>query len=235
MSDANIPRHVGIIMDGNGRWAKKRGLPRLAGHSQGAKVFGDIARHAAKTGVKYLTVYAFSTENWKRPADEVSGIMDILRNFLKDTNKYRRENMRIRVIGDVSALEQDIRQSIDLLEADSRQNTGLNLSIALNYGGRDEILHATKTIAQKFAHGEIKSLDSIDEAEFSRYLYTSDLPDTDLIIRSSGEIRISNFMLWQSAYAEYVFTDVLWPDFNAKHFNAALTEYAKRTRRLGGI
>lgn len=235
MNKANIPAHVGIIMDGNGRWAKKHGLPRIVGHQKGADAFGRIARHAAKTGVKYLTVYAFSTENWKRPPEEIKGIMDILRGFLKDADKYKGDNMRVRVIGDVAALDADIRKMISSLQNDSAKNTGLNLTIALNYGGRDEILHAAKNLAELFAAGGIKDLEKLSEADFSRYLYTSGLPDADLIIRTSGEKRLSNFMLWQSAYAEYVFPEVLWPDFKPEHFDAALEEYAGRSRRLGGI
>lgn len=234
MNEANIPAHVGIIMDGNGRWAKKHGLPRIAGHQRGADAFGKIARYASKTGVKYLTVYAFSTENWKRPPEEVKGIMNILRSFLRDTDKYKSDNMCIRVIGDETALDADIREMISDLQNNSENNTGLNLTIALNYGGRDEILHAAKGIAEFIAAGgaDVKEL---TESDFSRFLYTRDLPDTDLIIRTSGEMRISNFLLWQSAYAEYVFTKVLWPDFKPEHFDAALTEYQKRIRRMGGV
>lgn len=237
MSDktASIPRHVGIIMDGNGRWAKKRGLPRLAGHKQGANVFRDIARYVGKTQVEYLTVYAFSTENWKRPRTEVDGIMNLLRIFLRDSDKYREDNMRLRVIGSVSELDEDIRGDILRLQDDSRSNMGLNLSIALNYGGRSEILHAAKSLAELYAAGGVKELDKLDEAGFSKYLYTSGMPDADLIIRTGGELRTSNFLLWQSAYAEYVFTDVLWPDFKPAHFEAALKDYAGRARRHGGI
>lgn len=233
--DANIPTHVGIIMDGNGRWAKKRGLPRIAGHTQGARVFGDIARYAGKTGVKYLTVYAFSTENWRRPRDEINGIMNLMRTFLNDSEKYRKDNIRLRALGSMDELDADIREKISYLQESSKEMTGLNLNIALNYGGRDEILRAAKQVSELYASGGIKDLDSLDEAEFSKYLYTVGIPDVDLVIRTSGEMRTSNFMIWQSAYAEYIFSDVLWPDFQPKHFDDALAEYARRTRRLGGI
>jgi len=230
MGKINFPQHVGIIMDGNGRWAKKRGLPRLSGHKQGASVFGKIARHAVNSPVEYLTVFAFSTENWKRPSDEVAGIMDLLRGFLKDTERYKDDNIRVKVIGDVDALDGDIRRMITDLEDASRDKDGLVLSIAINYGGRGEILNAAKAYAKD--PGKPARL---DEAAFSEYLYTKGIPDADLIIRTSGEMRISNFLLWQAAYAEYIFTDVLWPDFTPRHFDNALKEYSKRNRRLGNI
>lgn len=235
MGRVELPAHVGIIMDGNGRWAKKKGLPRIAGHGQGAKVFGDIARHAAKRGIKYLTVYAFSTENWQRPRDEVDGIMNLMRDFLNDAGKYRSENIRVIVIGDRLALDIDIREKIERLESDSAGMTGMTLVIALNYGGRDELLRAAKTLARRYAAGEVKNLDEIDEKTYTQYLYTENIPDVDLIIRTSGEMRVSNFMLWQGAYAEYVFPETLWPDFKAKHFDRALEEYCRRDRRHGGV
>lgn len=231
----NMPVHVGIIMDGNGRWAKKRGLPRNIGHKQGAQAFSDIAKHAAKIGIKYLTVYAFSTENWRRPPDEVAAIMDLLRSYLSDADKYKKENMRTVILGDLSPLDADMRASIANIEQSSRNNTGMTLGIALNYGGRDEILRAARRIAREFAAGQIASLSHVDEQMFTDCLYTAGQPDVDLVIRTSGESRISNFLLWQSAYAEYVFTDVLWPDFSPKHFDAAIREYALRIRRMGGI
>ena len=230
MNKENFPRHVGIIMDGNGRWAKKRGLPRLSGHKQGASVFGKIARHAVNTPVSHLTAYAFSTENWKRPAGEVAGIMDLLRGFLRDTEKHKDDNIRVRVIGDVSALDLDIRRMIADLEEKSREKDGLVLSIAVNYGGRSEIIRAAKA----YANDPLKPF-SLDEAKFGEYLYTKGIPDVDLIIRTSGEMRISNFLLWQAAYAEYIFLDVLWPDFTPLHFDNAILEYSKRNRRLGSI
>jgi undecaprenyl diphosphate synthase len=221
-------------MDGNGRWAKQRGLPRLGGHSKGAQVFGEIARHAAKTAVEYLTVYAFSTENWKRPPEEVAGIMDLLRKFLDDADKYRGDNIRVRILGDKAGLKADLQEKIARLERESAGNTALNLNIALNYGGRDEILRAAKSIAESYKHGAL-DLGRLDEREFERFLYTAGMPDVDLIIRTSGERRTSNFLPWQSVYAEYYLTDILWPDFRPKHFDEALRDYAKRTRRLGGV
>ncbi len=230
----DVPRHVGIIMDGNGRWAKAHGLPRVGGHKKGAAVFGEIARHAAKTSVEYLTVYAFSTENWKRPSEEVEGIMNLMREFLNDGEKYRGENMRVRILGAKEAFARDIREKIAELEAKSKKNTGLNLNVALNYGGRDEILRAARLAAEDYKRGKLKP-DALNEEAFSQYLYTDGMPDVDLVIRTSGELRTSNFLPWQSAYAEYVFLDVLWPDFKPRHFDKALDEYARRSRRLGGV
>jgi undecaprenyl diphosphate synthase len=184
--------------------------------------------------VEYLTVYAFSTENWKRPPEEVAGIMDLLRKFLDDAESYRGDNIRVRILGDKTALEAGLREKIARLEAESAQNTALNLNIALNYGGRDEILRAAKAVAELYKHGAL-DIDKLDERAFESHLYTAGMPDVDLIIRTSGEKRISNFLPWQGAYAEYVFTDTLWPDFRLKHFDEALREYAKRARRLGGV
>jgi len=232
---ARLPRHVGIIMDGNGRWAQKRGLPRSMGHRQGAKTFGDIALHAAKSGVAYLSVYAFSTENWKRPADEVESIMSLLRSYLKDLERYKKHNIRVKVIGDVAALDPDLRESIRDLEEKSAACTGMHLNIALNYGGQDELVHAVRGIVQKVCRGGLPGPDAIDANTLSEHLYTAGQPEVDLMIRTSGERRISNFMLWQSAYAEFVFTDVLWPDFSAGDFDAALEEFALRTRTMGAI
>lgn len=234
MGEVHFPQHVGIIMDGNGRWAKKRGLPRIAGHKQGASVFGRIARHAAKTPVKYLTVYAFSTENWKRPKEEVAGIMELLREFLKDSDKYKKDNIRVRVIGDIAVLDGDIRRMIANLEEASKEKDGLVLNIAVNYGGRGDILQAARAFAADSMAGFLKA-EQLDEALFSKYLYTKGMPDADLIIRTSGEMRVSNFLLWQAAYAEYIFSDVLWPDFTARHFDDALIEFSSRNRRLGNI
>lgn len=232
---AALPLHVGIIMDGNGRWAKKRGLHRNLGHKQGADVFGKIARHAAKRGVRHLTVYAFSTENWKRPKEEVDGIMDLLRTYLKDVEKYTKDNMRICVLGERDALDADIRSRIADIERKSREYTGMTLNIALNYGGRSEILRAAKALAERYLAGGVSDLAAFGESDFSQLLYTAGQPDVDLVIRTSGEARTSNFLPWQSAYAEYVFTDTLWPDFREADFDAALEQYAARSRRLGGI
>ena len=230
-----LPRHVGIIMDGNGRWAVKRGLPRRMGHQKGSDAFVKIARHAAKCGVEYLSVYAFSTENWLRPPEEVDAIMNLLRQFLGDYKKYRKDNMRMNILGNPAPLAPDIRELIDRIHTESRDNTGMTLNIAINYGGRDEILHAAKLLLQRYKNGEISDIDSIGEKDFEAGLYTAGMPDIDLVIRTSGELRISNFLLWQSAYAEYFFPDVLFPDFSPADFDKALEEYASRSRRMGGI
>lgn len=229
-----LPQHIGLIMDGNGRWAKKRGLPRQAGHKVGASTFQKIVRYCNKIGIRYLTVYAFSTENWKRPPQEVEAIMNLLRSFLKDAKNHRAENVRTRFIGDRSVLAPDLQELMADCEKESASFTGLTLNVAVNYGGRDEIVHAAKQFAKDAAAGNT-SPDALDEALFSSYLYTKDQPDIDLIIRPSGEMRLSNFLLWQAAYAEYVFMDVLWPDFNEKYLEQALSEYANRNRRFGGV
>ncbi len=229
-----LPRHVGIIMDGNGRWAKKRHLPRYSGHSVGAKTFQKIAEHASSLGIEYLTAYAFSTENWKRPEQEVSVIMKLMREYLSDFEKYRSLNMQIRFLGDLSALDDDMREMMRNLEEESSTCTGLHLNIAVNYGGRDEIVHAAKALAREVKDGTLLP-EEIDEACIGNALYTAGMPDVDLIIRPSGEFRLSNFLIWQCSYAEYVFMDVLWPDFSAKDFDRALELYEGRNRRFGGI
>ena len=229
-----LPAHIGIIMDGNGRWAVKRGLPRSAGHKQGADTFSKIATYCRKIGIKYLTAYAFSTENWKRPADEVNEIMGLLRRYLKDTARHQDENAKICFLGDRTLLADDIQKRMEQVEQDSAHKTGITINIALNYGGRDEIIHAVQTISQECVSGGLNPK-SIDEALFSKYLYTAGQPDPDLIIRPSGEMRTSNFLLWQSAYSELVFMDVLWPDFSPAHLDQAIMEYLNRTRRFGGI
>ncbi len=225
-----LPTHIAIIMDGNGRWAKKRHLPRTAGHAAGSKTFKEIARYCNKIGIKYLTVYAFSTENWKRPKSEVDNIMNILRDYLKDTDSFKDENIKLQFIGDRTPLESDLKELMIKAEKDSENATGLVCNIALNYGGRDEIVHAVKSI---IAEG-VKS-DDITEQTISDRLYTAGMPDPDYIIRPSGEYRLSNYLIWQSAYAEYWFSDILWPDFKPKHLEEALTEYSKRNRRFGGV
>lgn len=229
-----LPKHVAIIMDGNGRWAKKRGLPRKAGHSAGAKAFRKIARYANKIGIEYMTVYAFSTENWKRPADEVESIMNLLRDYLKDAGNYKDENIRVHFIGDRSALAEDIIALMEDAENNSVNATGMVLNIAVNYGGRNELVHAVRELTQKALDGGLKPED-IDEEAVSGLLYTCGQPDPDLIIRPSGEYRLSNFLVWQSAYAEFWFSNVLWPDFTEKHLNQALTDYVHRSRRFGGV
>ena len=220
-------------MDGNGRWAKKRGLPRSAGHSAGASTFKSIARYCNKIGIKYLTVYAFSTENWKRSAEEVNGIMNLLRSYLADSKNFKGENIRLGFIGDFDRLDDDIKKMIVDAEEDSKDATGLYVNIALNYGGRDELVHAARRIAQEVAEGRLAP-DDITEATISERLYTADIPDPDLVIRPSGEYRLSNYLIWQTAYAEFWFTDVLWPDFSSKDIDEAVAEYARRDRRFGG-
>ncbi|MBQ8203201.1 MAG: isoprenyl transferase [Clostridia bacterium] len=225
-----LPQHIAIIMDGNGRWAKKRSLPRKAGHAAGSKTFKDIARYCNKIGIKYLTVYAFSTENWKRPKEEVDNIMNILRDYLKDTENFKGENIRLQFIGERGPLAEDIKELMLKAEDDSKNATGLHLNIALNYGGRDEIVHAVRDIVSRGVKAE-----DITEDTISENLYTSGQPDPDFIIRPSGEYRLSNYLIWQAAYAEYWFSDVLWPDFRPKHLEQALDEFSKRNRRFGGV
>lgn len=232
--EKELPKHIGLIMDGNGRWAKKRGLPRQAGHKKGADTFRKIVRYCNKIGIGYLTVYAFSTENWKRPEEEVSAIMNLLRQYLSDAKNYKHENVQTQFIGDLSVLDKDIREKIAECEKESENFTGLHLNIAVNYGGRDELVHAARKIAQDVNSGML-SLENITEKTIDERLYTKGQPDVDLIIRPSGEYRLSNFLPWQSAYAEYIFMDILWPDFNEKHMDKALAEFAKRNRRFGGV
>ena len=230
-----IPAHIGFIMDGNGRWAKQRGLARSMGHVAGAKVFRKIVKACEARGVKSATFYAFSTENWKRPQEEVDAIMNLLREYLKESlADFKAENIRTKFIGDRGPLAPDIVSLIEEAESETAQKTGLTLNIALNYGGRHELELAFRSIAQKVRNGELEPQD-IDEQLISDSLDTSGQPDPDLIIRPSGEYRTSNFLLWQSAYAEYVFMDVLWPDFNEDHLDRAILQFAQRNRRFGGV
>lgn len=230
----DIPEHVGIILDGNGRWAKKKHMPRNFGHLQGSKVLEQICDDADEIGIKYLTVYVFSTENWKRSAKEVDGLMKILRNYLKDCIKRaNKNNMKVRILGRRERLDEDIIKSIDELEKASADNTGLVFQVALNYGGRDEIVRAVRKLARDVADNAV-SPDSIDEKLFEGYLDTAGVPDPDLIIRTSGEKRISNFLMWQSAYSEFDFPEILWPDFNKNRLIEAVERYNKRDRRFGG-
>lgn len=230
-----IPAHVAIIMDGNGRWAKKRKMPRNYGHMQGSKRVEEICRAAYNLGIKYLTIYAFSTENWTRPQDEVDTLIRILRNYLKESIKKATDNnMRVRVIGDRSVLAADIRDSIDELEKVSAGNTGLNFQIALNYGGRDELVRAVRRISEACRDGRILP-ENIDEKLISEHLDTAGIPEPDLLIRTSGEERLSNFLLWQLAYTEFYFPEVLWPDFDKNELIKAVEEYTKRDRRFGGV
>lgn len=231
----SVPQHVAIIMDGNGRWAKKRGLPRTAGHYQGAKVVEQILYDADAMGIKYLTVYAFSTENWSRPQSEVKTLMNLLRTYMRTSlQKCAKNNVRIRVLGDRSKLDEDLIEAIDDLERDTKNNTGLQFQIAINYGGRDDIRRGVMKIAEKVRSGEL-DLASITEETVSENLDTADIPDPDLLIRTSGELRISNFLIWQCAYTEYYFTDVLWPDFNKEELQKAVDAYMHRERRMGGL
>lgn len=230
-----IPQHVAVILDGNGRWAKKRKMPRNYGHAQGSKTVEKICEEAGKMGIKYFTVYAFSTENWKRPKDEVDALMKLLRSYLKDCIKTSaKNNMRVRILGDTAGLSEDIRERIKELEEVSSGNDGLNFQVALNYGGRDEIMRSIKKMMSDCIDGKINR-GQIDEKLFETYLDTKEIPDPDLLIRTSGEQRISNFMLWQLAYSEFYFTDVLWPDFTKEELYQAILWYNKRERRFGGV
>ena len=231
-----VPQNLGIIMDGNGRWAKKRGLPRQAGHVTGAQVFRKITKYCEKCGVKFLTVYAFSTENWKRPKEEVDAIMNLLRQYLKESlADFQQENIRTRFIGDRSALAEDILELMREAEETTAHKTGMTLNIALNYGGQQELTAAARALARRVQAGEI-SPEDIDENMLEAALYTEDQPPVDLILRPSGEYRLSNFLVWQSAYAEFVFLDdVLWPDFTEGDLERAFEIYGRRNRRFGGV
>ena len=228
-----LPEHIGIIMDGNGRWAKKRGLLRNMGHKKGAEVFEDISRYCRDLGIKWLTVYAFSTENWKRPKEEIDGIMNLMRGYLKSMKKAANEHIAVRFIGDREPFDDDIKELISEAENADVGEVITTVQIALNYGGRDEIVNSVRKIAEKIANGELSPKD-INEETISENLY-SGTPECDLIIRPSGEERLSNFLLWESAYSEFVFMDVLWPDFKREDIDKALLEYSKRNRRFGGV
>jgi len=229
-----MPRHIAIIMDGNGRWAKKRGLPRTAGHAAGAEAFRKIANYCRTLGVKYLTVYAFSTENWKRSEEEISGIMKLLGRYLEEALKDMEKNrVRFRFFGDLSRLSPELRgRCLDAQAKSSQYDVQVNF--CLNYGGRLEIVQAARRFAQEVAQGK-RTADELDESLFENYLYSAGIPDPELIIRPSGEQRTSNFLLWQSAYSEYVFMNVLWPDFGPADLDAAIEEYHRRNRRFGGV
>ena len=230
-----LPRHLGIIMDGNGRWAEQRGLSRSSGHKEGAKNFKRIAKYCNRIGIPYLTVYAFSTENWKRPALEVKMLMLLFKQYLKEAlEEFEKENIRIRFLGDISVFPKDLRKLIVETQEAAKQQTGMVLNLAMNYGGRAELVSAMKKVAAEVSAG-LLDVASIDEAVIERHLDTAGQPDPDLIIRPSGEQRISNFLLWQSAYSEYLFSNVLWPDFTPEHLEAALEEFSHRNRRFGGV
>lgn len=231
----NIPEHIAIIMDGNGRWAKQKGLPRIAGHHSGMKTVKKITIAANDLGVKYLTLYAFSTENWKRPKEEVEFLMKLPQQFLElEIDELMENNVQVRVMGDQEQLPPYTRKAVEEAMRKTANNDGLVLNFALNYGGRLELLEAVKSIAQQVERGKLQ-IGQIDEQLFSSYMQSKDMPDPDLLIRTSGEIRLSNFMLWQLAYSEFYFTDVYWPEFTEAHFIAAIQEYQRRARRFGGV
>lgn len=233
-----LPKHVGIIMDGNGRWAKERDLPRFKGHIEGAKTFRKIGEFAGDLGIKYLTFYAFSTENWKRPPQEVSAIMDLFRQYLKELDERKAENeekgIQVNFIGDRKGLPKDILAMMKYSERITKNKTKVYLNIAINYGGRQEIIHSVKELANQVKKGKLKP-DDITEEMISENLYTAHMPDPDLIIRPSGEYRLSNFLLWQSAYSEFWYSDILWPDFTEENFVEALRVFEHRNRRFGGV
>lgn len=227
----NLPKHIGVIMDGNGRWARKRGLPRSAGHSAGADALKKIVTECNNIGIKYITVYAFSTENWSRPKEEVDFLMNLLLDYLKNAEKtLSGENVVIRTIGSRAELTEEIQEQIIKTENFTKNNTGIVMNIALNYGGREEIIHAVKKICESGV-----SPDKIDESLFESYLYTKNQPDIDLLIRTSGEQRLSNFLLWQNSYSEFWFTDKLWPDFKKEDLYSAIIDFQNRSRRFGGV
>ncbi len=230
-----IPNHVAIILDGNGRWAKAKGMPRNYGHAQGSKNVEVICEEAYKMGISYLTVYAFSTENWNRSKDEVNALMKLLRGYMKTCLKTaEKNNMCIRVIGDKTGLDKDIQSRIQELEEATKKNTGLHFQIALNYGGRDEIVRAVKKVVRDVREGKLTE-EEITQKRFASYLDTDKIPDPDLLIRTSGELRLSNFLLWQLSYAEFYMTDVHWPDFTKEELLKAIELYNRRDRRFGGI
>ncbi|MCR5251151.1 MAG: isoprenyl transferase [Lachnospiraceae bacterium] len=235
MSGASVPRHLAVILDGNGRWAKKRGLPRTAGHVQGARNVEDMCEWVYNHGVEYFTVYAFSTENWARPADEVKTLMKLLRDYMVNcVKRANSNNMKVRVIGDKSGLDEDIQESIRELEESTKDNSGLKFTIAINYGGRDEIRRAVRRLGEKVAGGELAPED-ITEQTIADELDTAGYPDPDLLIRTSGELRISNYLLWQLAYSEFYVSEVCWPDFKEEELVQALAAYAARDRRYGKV
>ncbi len=229
-----VPRHIAIILDGNGRWARRRGLPRTAGHAAGSENFRKIATYCKNIGVEYLTVYAFSTENWKRPEDEVKTIMRLLRRYLNEAiDTMERDKIRMKIFGDVAGLPQELQELVQKTDEISKRYEGFQANICLNYGGRDEIVHAARRYAQDYAAG--KAQGELSEEQFGGYLYSAGIPDPDLLIRPGGEQRISNFLLWQCAYAEFYFSDVLWPDFGTDELDKAIEAFRKRDRRYGNV
>ncbi len=231
---SGLPRHIAIILDGNGRWAKKRGLPRTAGHAAGAETFRQIATYCKNIGVDYLTVYAFSTENWKRPGEEVSTIMKLLDKYLREAiATMERDKIKMKVLGDVTALSDELQAEIARTNEISSHYDGFQANICINYGGRDEIVRAAQRYAEDYAAGRVTG--ALTEEGFAGYLYSADIPDPDLLIRPGGEVRLSNFLLWQCAYSEFYFTDVLWPDFSSKELDRAIEVFRSRDRRYGGV
>jgi undecaprenyl diphosphate synthase len=233
-AEAGVPRHIAIILDGNGRWAKKRGLPRTAGHMVGAETFRKIATYCKNIGVEYLTVYAFSTENWKRPEEEVGTIMKLLNKYLDEAiSTMEKDHIRMKVLGELSRLSPELQEKIRETDEISHHYNGFQANICINYGGRDEIIHAARRYAKDYAEGKVQG--DLTEEQFGSYMYSAGIPDPDLLIRPGGEMRISNFLLWQCAYAEFYFTDVLWPDFTPKELDKAIAVYNSRDRRFGGV
>ena len=231
---SGLPRHIAIILDGNGRWAKKRGLPRTAGHAVGAETFRKIATYCKNIGVEYLTVYAFSTENWKRPPEEVKTIMKLLKNYLQEAiDTMERDHIKMKVLGDVSELSEELREMVDRTNEISSHYEGFQANICLNYGGRAEIVNAARRYAEELAAGKADA--ELTEEMFASYLYSAGIPDPDLLIRPGGETRLSNFLLWQCAYSEFYFTDVLWPDFTSDELDKAIAEFKRRDRRFGKV
>ncbi len=231
----NIPEHIAIIMDGNGRWAKKRKLPRTMGHKAGVETIRRVLKEADRLGVKYMTLYAFSTENWKRPKDEVNALMKLLIQYLKqEINELHKNGVKINVLGDISRLPIECQKEIKSSVEKTKNNTGITMNIALNYGGRDEIIRATKLIVEDVLNGNI-NLEDINDEIFEKHLYTKDIPDPDIIIRPSGEQRLSNFLLWQCAYSEFWYSDICWPDFKEEDLRRAIYDFQNRDRRFGGI
>lgn len=232
---AQLPRHIAVVMDGNGRWAQKRGLPRTVGHSAGSETFQKDAEYLSDLGIEYFTVYAFSTENWKRPPEEVQEILRLLEKYLhKAIREMREKNIRLQFFGDLTPFSQELRALIDETNAISRTTTGMLVSVCLNYGGRAELVRAARLLAEQCVAGTLRP-EEIDETRFSGCLYSADIPDPDLMIRPGGEMRLSNFLLWQNAYTEFYFSDVLWPDFDQRQMDAAILAYQQRKRRFGGI
>ena len=232
---AQLPRHIAVVMDGNGRWAQKRGMPRTFGHSAGSETFQKDAEYLSDLGIEYFTVYAFSTENWKRPPEEVQEILRLLEKYLhKAIREMREKNIRLQFFGDLTPFSPELRALIDETNAISRTTTGMLVSVCLNYGGRAELVRAARLLAEQCAAGTL-SPEDIDERRFSGCLYSADIPDPDLMIRPGGEVRLSNFLLWQNAYTEFYFSDVLWPDFDQRQMDAAILAYQQRKRRFGGI